>query len=128
MAKKKKDKTEPKAASRLHKVEMRIGYRSADSMRATFANHLVVQHDRGTFYLLFYEALPPMLIGTDEEKESQFKSIEAIPAHCVAKVAIPADRMESFVRVLAENFNNQKQVIEAIMAEAIKANGSKNGK
>jgi len=129
MARPKQNKTKGKSIpAPFDKIAIQINYKTPESLRVGFANHLIVQHDENTFYLSFFEALPPVLVGTEEERMQQLASLGPLPAYCVAKIAIPGDRMEKFVEVLAGNVQQRNSTIELIKAHTEKADGSNNGK
>ncbi|MBI1900030.1 MAG: DUF3467 domain-containing protein [Planctomycetia bacterium] len=112
MAKKSSDSNGKNGKGRRVEKRVPIAFRVADAPKLAFANHLIVQHDPSCFYLWFFEALPPMLLGSEEEVAKQLESIETIPAQCAARVVIPANKMQSFVDVLTGNLTKYKASIE----------------
>jgi hypothetical protein len=68
-----------------------------------YATNLAIQHSEHEFILSFFEAKPPLLIGTPEELKKQVLNIKSIKAECVARIIISAERMPTFVKVLQDN-------------------------
>lgn len=126
MAKQNKSRTKARAKQELRGGKhLRLAFRTPESLRAIFANQLVVQHDASCFYLSFYESFPPLLIGDEKEKNDQLQAIESVPAHCVAKLAVPADRMAKFVEVMAKNVASFQELVQQAMAEAVEKSKTK---
>ncbi len=67
-----------------------------------FATNMVVQHTEQEFIISFFEARPPLLIGSEEEVRAQLAQIGGVEAECVARIIVTADRMPGFVAVLQE--------------------------
>jgi hypothetical protein len=67
------------------------------------ATNLVVQHTEHEFLISFYEAQPPLLLGTAEENRAALEHMGEVRATCVARVVMAAGRMPEFVRVLQDN-------------------------
>jgi hypothetical protein len=128
MAKPKKPKVKTKPPAGMEQIAVEMNYRTPDSMRLAYANQLIVQHDENTFFLSYLEALPPVLMGTVEERMSQLKSLGSLAAHCVAKIAIPVNQMEKIVEVLTGNLQQHKDSMAMIKAHKASQGGSSNGK
>jgi hypothetical protein len=45
----------------------------------------------------------PWTLGTEEEQEKALMQLETVPAFCVARVTVPATKLEEFIRVMTDN-------------------------
>lgn len=54
------------------------------------------------FIVSFYEAQPPLLLGSAEENRATLERMGEVRATCVARIVIAAGRMAEFVRVLQD--------------------------
>lgn len=68
-----------------------------------YATNLVVQHSEHEFIVSFYEAQPPLLLGTAEDNKAVLERMGEVRGTCVARVVIAAGRMAEFVRVLQDD-------------------------
>ena len=78
-----------------------------------FANHMVVQSDENTTYLSFFTLQPPLMIGDQDEVEKQINELDEVPAHMVAQVVIPRDRLQNFVDAMASTIK-AKPILRAL--------------
>jgi hypothetical protein len=90
-------------------LELSIRFEDASAAPAFYATNLVVQHTPHEFLLHFYDIVPPMLVGTDEEKRKQARALTQIVARPLARVVVAAGRMEEFIKVMQENLNTFKE-------------------
>jgi len=74
-----------------------------DGILSRYVTNIVVQHTEHEFIISFFEVRPPIVLGSDEEKEAQLKQIDSVRAECVARIVVAADRLPDFIRVLNEN-------------------------
>lgn len=77
-------------------------------IRTKYATNMVVQHTEHEFNILFFEANPPMILGTDKEREETLKNLK-IQATCVAKIVVAANRMPDFVQAFQKNLRDFKK-------------------
>jgi len=84
---------------------LRINRIVPNDMRSVFANHFVIRHLSGGFYLYFFEMEPPLILG-DEPDEME---LDRIDAYCVAKIAVTQETMGSMIAAMAENFAKKQQ-------------------
>lgn len=89
--------------------EVSINFHIPDGFRTLYATNLVVQHTKHEFIITFFEVLPPLLLGTPEMKTKQLDSVREIQGSCLARIAVPATRMEEFVQVLSDNLKTFKE-------------------
>lgn len=83
-----------------------IVWQSPEGIRSKIATNLVVQHTEHEFILSFFEIKSPLILGTAEEKAEQLANIETVFASCVARIVITPGRMEQFLHLMKENFDN----------------------
>ena len=77
-----------------------------NSQASVYATNITVQHSPHEFIISFYEARPPLVMGTPEERERQMEAIEHVFASCVARVTVAASRMDGFVNALKGNYES----------------------
>lgn len=74
-----------------------------ENQHGIFANHAIVQFDTHEFHLSFFEVRPPVLLGSDEQKQSILEQMDVIEAKCVARIVISRDRMPGVLKMIADN-------------------------
>jgi hypothetical protein len=79
-----------------------LEYQHAEQVTTHWANRYVVQHDNNVFILSFFELLPPIILGTTQEaRNAEIARLGGtIRPKGVARILIPADRMEDFIGIL----------------------------
>jgi hypothetical protein len=80
---------------------IRLDFKLPPGQPSVFANHMVVQSDSTMVYLAFFEAMPPLLIGSEQEIQAQAEQIHSVTPSCVGRIAIPANRITDFAGALA---------------------------
>ena len=80
-----------------------IDWRFPEDLETRFANHMLVQYDQSEFHISFFEVLPPLLMGTDEDQSKTLQSLKSIPAKCVSRIVVSKERMPVFVKGLQEH-------------------------
>ncbi|MDZ4685719.1 MAG: hypothetical protein SH850_11690 [Planctomycetaceae bacterium] len=103
--------------------EVKLDYSNADSQRATFANTFAVQHDQHEFHLLFFQALPPLIVAGDVDREKKLAALESLKPECVARIVVAADRMPSIIQALVENYSKH-QVRTTDSVKSVKVDGN----
>lgn len=78
----------------------KIEWRIPQSLPSYFVTNIVVQNNEDAFSLSFFEAKPPILLGTPEEIEAQRAQTTSVDADCVARVVVSPRKMREFVEVL----------------------------
>lgn len=84
-----------------------------DDIPSFYATNIVIQHTEREFILYLFQFWPPLLMGTDEEKQAQAEKIEAVRAKAIARVVLAPDTMFRAVAVMQENLNKFIQRMEA---------------
>lgn len=85
-----------------------IDFQIPDNLSTEHATNLVVQHGEHQFIIYFFEAIPPLMVGASDPIP------KSLPAKCVARIVVSADRMEEFVDVLNKNFEKYKSRFQKI--------------
>lgn len=85
------------------RLELPIDWQFPNDLSSRYATHLVVQHTEHEFVLSFFEILPLPIYGSPQAVSAQLERLSAIPAECVGRIVVAADRMPAFVAVLQEN-------------------------
>jgi hypothetical protein len=73
-----------------------------------FANHMVVTFDLTSAYLNFFQAAPPILIGTQEEQERRMEETKSVKAQVTARVAMPLSAFREVIRQIHEILTKQE--------------------
>lgn len=90
-------------------IKVPLQWDHPENVISRYANNLVVQHNKDSFFLSFYEARPPIISGSPEEREQKTLDLKSVKAECVARIVVPAERMEEFVRVLQDNIQRREE-------------------
>jgi hypothetical protein len=78
-----------------------------DTGPALFVNNVTIQTDENLIsYLTFFQAIPPVVMGTPEEKREYLESLETIEARPMVKLAMAKEDL----RKLAEVLNTQLKI------------------
>lgn len=80
-----------------------------------FANHLTVQFDGSSFFMTFYQIVPPLLTETNQadvaKKMSEAASIDALP---VVRLAVPPKSMLMMIKAMQGQFEKVHQIMQAM--------------
>src|SRR5258707_7592115 len=68
-----------------------------------YATDMVVQSSPLEFVISFFEAYPPLLIGTPEEAKAQAEKLDSIRATCIARFIVSPGKITEFVAVLQQS-------------------------
>ena len=82
--------------------EIPIEWKIPETMRAVFANQMLVTHTDGQFVVVFFEALVPPILEGDSES---IKNIDRVPAVAVARIAVPPKKMPDIIKALQNSYN-----------------------
>jgi len=77
---------------------------------ASFANNLLVQSDGNTFYLTFYQVIPPIMMGEPEELAAAMQSMETVPAVPVARVAVGYNQLATMLGVMKRQLDQVNEI------------------
>jgi len=87
----------------LQQKSVRLDYcYSDDTQVAKFTDHMVVQRGQHEVHLSFFQANYPIIVGakTADEMQEQIEKITSLPARCVSRVVLAADRLPEFIGIL----------------------------
>jgi hypothetical protein len=69
-------------------------------LRTEYATNVLAQHGEHEFFLLFFQAQPPIILGEKEERQQRLNELTKIPARCIAKIIVSPDRVEEIIKLL----------------------------
>jgi len=92
--------------------EVPLEFTGDDAIPTAYATNMVVNWTGHEFVLQFYEARPPVLLGTPEQMAKQLESTGRVYARCVARVVISESRMPRFVKVLQDHLSLKERKAE----------------
>lgn len=81
-----------------------------DDLPVVTANQFVSQFDDHGFYLSVGMLAPPLLLGSQEEREAQLKKISFVPINSLARFALSRKTMGELVEVLRANLERYDAV------------------
>jgi hypothetical protein len=76
---------------------------------------MIVQHGENEFIISFFEAIPPVLLGTPEDRKSTLEQMGSVRADCVARIIVAANKMPTFIKALQQNMNSYQEKYERSM-------------
>jgi len=82
-------------------VAIPMRWKSTKDILTVYANHLMMTHAGGEFYLIFGELLPPVILDSEKDKLPEY--VEIIP---VAKVVVTPENMMNFAKAIQVNLEN----------------------
>jgi hypothetical protein len=92
-----------------------IEWLSTSDAPSYYANNVVVQSGQNEGYLLFFEMIPPMLTGTQEEIKEKLETVK-VQAKCKARLIVPRDLIPKIIAAL-ESTNERIKAINAASEE-----------
>jgi len=85
-----------------------------EGLVSRYSNNIMVQHSRNEFIISFFEARPPLLIGTLDRIERVQRETKAISAECVARIVVSPNKMRDFIKVLNRNIETYEETFGAM--------------
>jgi hypothetical protein len=86
--------------------ELPIEWHIPDGMTGRHATNIVVQYVEGEYVVSFFELVPPIVLGEPEERLKQIEQLTSVRAQCVARIVVPAHKMEGFIGAFVQTFTN----------------------
>jgi hypothetical protein len=89
-----------------------IEWRIPERLISQYATNFVVQRSEHEFIIFFFELRPPLVLGSPEEQMAALEKIPSVPAECIARIVVAAERLPEFVKVLQaqlEQFPSSKR-------------------
>ena len=77
-----------------------VDWHVSENIQSRYATNIVVQPIQHEFVISFFEAQPPIILGTPEENRAKYQELGAIRAECVARVIVAAERLPDFIEAL----------------------------
>lgn len=75
-----------------------------EDVESKYATHLNIQSTDQEFVINFFEAHPPIITGTEEQKKTQLEELSSVEATCVARIIVTPQRMRDFLDTMEESF------------------------
>jgi hypothetical protein len=85
------------------RAAFKIDWNVPDDAPTYYANNMLFQYGEHEGCLLFFEVVPPVIMGDPDEMKAQFEKIKAVTAKCKARIIIPKDMLQRFATVLQES-------------------------
>lgn len=89
--------------------ELKIILPPNKDMPGGYSNNMLVNHSEHEFNLYFYEVVPPIILGSTEEKQEMIDELESIDALPVARVIVSAKKLKSIIRALQTNLEQYEK-------------------
>ena len=83
-----------------------------DDVPVSLANQFVIQVEQDEFILTLGQMVPPLLLGTPEEKTDQLEQLDFVPVKPLARIAFTRARLRELVQLLegsAELYDRQHE-------------------
>lgn len=102
MAKKKESKDTKRGKDRLESEKERafLPIEHLDGPTGVYANHFVLTRDGDSYYLTFYQIVPPTLLGNQEQIESQLRKIASVKAVPVARIVLSEPHFSKLIDMM----------------------------
>jgi hypothetical protein len=95
--------------------KIRIERIHPENLSSYFVSNLVVQHEKESFIMSFFEVWPPAIVGdTDEEKQAALDAIDHVDAKCVARLVVTPQRMREFVTIMSDNLSAYEAMMQIL--------------
>jgi hypothetical protein len=84
---------------------------NVEGVNSIHANNMIVQADEHDFYLSFFEAVPPIIMGdTPEELLKHADGIKGVEARCVARLVINSERIGVFLNAIQSAISKRNAI------------------
>jgi hypothetical protein len=84
----------------LRNVRVKLG--DASGLTSHYATNFLIQGTNHEVMITFFEARPPMIVGSVEEQKAQWDKVREVDAVPLARIIIAASRMTEFLQVLQD--------------------------
>ncbi len=99
------------------RVTIPVEWPDTVDLPAVYANQLHIQHTGNEFFLTFGELQPPIVVGSEEERQEKLGAIPAITVRPVAKIAISPPAMMAMADVIRENVDRFTDAVEKTISD-----------
>lgn len=84
-----------------------------DDMHGVYASQFVIQHTDKEFYISFFDAPPPLIVGSEEERKRMVDELDEVVVSCVARLVVHPERLPELIAMLQKNYDSfAKRYIE----------------
>lgn len=87
-------------------IERPLEWYIPEGLDVIWANNVVIQHHEQDFVLTFFQAFPPIFLGTSKE---EIEAIKTVRATAVARIALSPIQVERLISALQNNFAKWKK-------------------
>jgi|GEM_PF-5547943 len=94
-------------------VAIALEFHEPESIVTRLANNITVSADENGYYVAFYEARPPVFIGTPEDVKTRFAEVKSVRAECVARLFVPKDVMPRMLQAIQSVSGMPERLAEA---------------
>ena len=94
------------ADSKEEEIRIPTVFIGAEDAPIQFANQFVIQHQQEEFVLTIAQVVPPILLGTPEEKIEQAKQTAYVPIKVIGRYGMTRPRVEELIKALQDNLDN----------------------
>ena len=94
------------ADSKEEEIRIPTVFIGVEDVPIQLANQFVIQHQQEEFVLTIAQVVPPILLGTTEEKIEQAKQTAYVPIKVIGRYAMTRPRVEELIKVLQDNLDN----------------------
>lgn len=97
-----------------------IEWHVPDNQQTRYATNMVVSHGESEFFIYFFEIRSPLIMGTPEEQAAAVEQLDSVRAECVARIAVPSAKMQSFIKALQTNLEKyqSREEIDEVEGDA----------
>jgi hypothetical protein len=92
------DDQTPKLPEGHKEIQANLVFHVPDGMVSKYAHQMVVQTLETEVILSFFEVIPPLMLGSEEEQQKL--AAAGIKAECVAKIIFSKTRLPAFVNAM----------------------------
>jgi len=88
---------------------IRLVWVDLDEADVRIANQFASQFHEDVFFISVGSFAPPLLLGSDEEKEEQARELPFVPIRTVARFAVTEEKLEELISLLQTNLDRFRQ-------------------
>jgi hypothetical protein len=101
------------AADDRDNFELKIRYDDPSALEVLYATNLAVQSTAHEYILNFYAIMPPLIVGTDDEKRAAIKALGGrVTATPLARVVVAASKIEEFIDLLQKQVDDRAKKVQ----------------
>lgn len=118
------DNTTTNEPSDRNLVKVPFVWKVPDDFVTRHTNHVIAQNVGSDFYITFFEFIPPIVIGSNEEKQAQVARITEVRPTTVARLACSAEAVQEIIAVLQEQLRKYHVSLDSEEDQSIDTNNS----